>query len=59
MSIRPGGTLSRVESAEEGILLRLGRARLVEASGVEEAFRLRGGDGEENIFSGGRAESSM
>ena len=52
-----------MESAEEGILLRLRRARLVEASGVEaeEAFRLRdgGGDGKENMISGSSAESTM
>ena len=59
MLISPGGTLRRVESAEEVIVLRLGRARLVEASRVEEAFRLWDGDGEEDIFSGSRAESSM
>ena len=59
MLISPGGTLRRVESAEEGILLRVGRTRLAEASGVEAAFRLWDGDSEEDIFSGGRAEFSM
>ena len=59
MLISPSGTLRRVESAEEVIVLRLGWACLVEASRVEEAFRLWEGDSEEDIFSGGRAESSI
>ena len=44
---------------EEVIVLRLERARLVEALRVEEAFRLWDGDSKEDIFSGSRAESSI
>ena len=57
-----GEILSRVESVEEGRLLRVRRARLVEASGaaVAGALRLgRGGDEDENMFSGSRADSIM
>ena len=63
IAISPSGTWRRVESVEERILLKLRRACLVEALGVEaeEAFYLGGGggDGKENIISGSSAESTM
>ena len=52
IAISPGGTLSRVESAEEARLLRVGRDRFAGASGVEEAFRLRALDCDSEVFCG-------
>ena len=52
-----------MELVEKKILLRLRRARLVKALGVEveEAFYLGGssGDGKENIISSSSAESTI